>query len=164
MKIYRSFVIVSCFLLLGCGQNMPQYQGNGYTINYPQDWVVSTEDKSVLVTVSHASRSLKRVDGTLTVSMQALGNDDFLALQKANEETLKNNSINQNFQSEKVKINNQDTLLWKYERMGADNEKNFFRQALVLNQTAIYTITAIGEDSVAVADLESAVKSFSITN
>ncbi len=143
---------------------MPLYEGHGISIRYPQEWIVSTEDKSMLVTISHANRSLKRVDGTLTIGIQSLGNNDFLALQKANEDTLKNTSINLNFQADKVKVNNQDTAMWKYERTSTDNKKTFFRQAMVDNKGMIYTLTAVGEESVSISDLEESIKSFVLPN
>ncbi len=155
-------VIASSFLLIACGQAMTLYEGQGFNIRYPQEWVVNTDDKTVLITISHANRALKRVDGTLNVTAQPLANNNFAALQKANEDSLKNTSVNVNFQTERTKISNQDTSLWKYERIGADNKKTFFRQTMVTNKGTIYTITAISEESIPASDLEESIKSFSL--
>ena len=156
--------IILSVLLVACGQTLSLYEGQGFSIRHPQGWTVRTVDKAVLITISHADRNLKRVDGTLTVTVQPLNNEDFAALQKANEETLKNTSVNLNFQTDRVKVNNQDTTLWKYERTGTDNKKTFFRQAMVTGKGLIYTITALGEESVSVSDLEESIKSFSFPN
>lgn len=150
-------------VLAGCGANLQTFKNDSFSMNYPQEWIAATNDPSSIFTASHANRTLRRVDGILMIQTQPTNETNIANLIAANSASLQATAVNQNMQTDKVKVANQDTTLWKYERVGADNKKIQFRQTLVLAKGIVYTITATIEESITnVSDVEAAVKSFNL--
>ncbi|MBI4836353.1 MAG: hypothetical protein HY817_03775 [Candidatus Abawacabacteria bacterium] len=149
--------------LAACGLSMATYQGNGFTIKHPQDWTASTSDQTKLVTISHANRELRSIDGIITIQGQQLDNNPANAVISANEASLRANSLNQNFQSESVTISGEKGVLWKYDQTTAD-KKTIYRQGMFAKGGILYTITAAAEPSMTnLSDIEDAIKSFTLT-
>ena len=148
-------------VLAGCGVNLQTFKNDSFTISYPQEWIASTNDAASIFTASHANRTAKRVDGILMVQTQATTETNLANLIAANSASLQSTAVNQNMQTDKVKVSNQDTTMWKYDRTAAGNKKVSFRQTMILSKGILYTITATIEDTVTnVSDVEAAVKSF----
>lgn len=150
-------------VLAGCGANLQTFKNDSFAMSYPQEWIAANNDPTSIFTASHANRTLRRVDGILMVQTQPTMETNLANLIAANSASLQSTAVNQNMQTENIKVANQDTTLWKYERVGADNKKVQFRQTLVLAKGILYTITATTEDSITnVSDVEASVKSFNL--
>lgn len=158
-----SVLVALPLLLAGCGANLQTFKNDSFSISYPQEWIAATNDPNSIFTASHANRTLRRVDGIMMVQTQPTSETNLANLIAANSASLQASAVNQNIQTDNVKVANQDTTLWKYERIGSDNKKALFRQTMVLVKGVVYTITATIEDSVTnVSDVEAAVKSFTV--
>lgn len=159
-----TFVVIP-LVLAGCGANLQTFKNDSFSISYPQEWIAATNDPNSIFTASHANRTLRRVDGIMMVQTQATPETTLANLIAANSASLQATAVNQNIQTDNVNIANQDTTLWKYERVGSDNKKVLFRQTMVLVKGVVYTITATIEDSITnVSDVEAAVKSFMVAS
>lgn len=152
-------------VLVGCGANLQTFKNDSFTISYPPEWIASTSDAASIFTASHANRTARRVDGILMVQTQATTETNLANLIAANSASLQGTAVNQNMQTDKVKVSNQDTTMWKYDRTVSDNKKVSFRQTMILSKGILYTITATIEDTVTnVSDVETAVKSFVVAS
>lgn len=163
----KSFVhffslVLTIMTVTACGITMPTYQGNGFSIKYPQGWTVGTSDPTKLVTISYINTASTSIDGVITVHGQPLGSNDALAVIATNEATLRANPLNQNFQSEKATISAQSTFLWKYDQT-KDDKKTLYRQAMFVLDGTLYTLTGVATEAVKnIDDVEEAIKSFTI--
>lgn len=156
-------VAFTALTLVGCGFTMSTYQGNGFTMKYPQGWTVGVADQNKLVTISYINAATYSIDGVISVSGQTIGSNDVPTVIASNEASLRANTLNQNFATEKVTISGQSTVLWKYEQ-ARDNQKISYRQAMFAQNGILYTLTGVATGAVtSVSDLDDAIKSFAIT-
>ncbi len=155
-----SIAFFALLVVSACGLTMPTYQGNGFSLKYPSGWTPSTVDNTKLVTISHLNSALRSVDGILTVQAEPLNGNDINAVLANNEISLRATAAS--LESEKMTISDESALLWRYSQT-VNNVVTNYRQAMLVKNSVIYTITAaVQSGATDLGDVETAIKSFNI--